>query len=175
MDDYASLNHTRWECRVPCGVNPEVSGRKALYASLRRDLGPVFKSLAEQRESTVEEGQLIPIMSPCVVRFPEARCLSGVSFIKGKAAIHIARTYQGKKQRSWELCFVLVFFGVLNLLILLWFASYIRRIDIIQDSLRQTVILLTVLANRQGATQANHRRCFNASPTPTAKAVIGWG
>ena len=57
MDDSESLAHTKWECKYHVVWIPKYR-RKALYAELRRYLGPVFRDLAQQRECTVEEGHL---------------------------------------------------------------------------------------------------------------------
>ena len=59
MDEYESLNHTKWECKYHVVFIPK-GRRKALYAGLRRYLGEVFRRLAEQRESRIEEGHLLP-------------------------------------------------------------------------------------------------------------------
>jgi len=41
--------------------------RKALYAELRRHLGEVFRRLAEQKESRIEEGHLLATMATPIV------------------------------------------------------------------------------------------------------------
>ena len=56
---YETLKHTTWECKYHVVFIPKCR-RKALFAQLRRDLGPVFRSLAEQKECKVEEGHLMP-------------------------------------------------------------------------------------------------------------------
>ncbi|MCU0663584.1 MAG: transposase, partial [Myxococcota bacterium] len=55
MDDGESLSHTKWECKYHVVFIPKCR-RKTLYGELRRHLGEVFKRLAEQKESRVEEG-----------------------------------------------------------------------------------------------------------------------
>ena len=73
--------------------------RKALYAQLGRDLGPVFRSLAEQKECTVEEGHLMPDHVHMLLSVPPKYAVSQVmGFIKGKSAIHIARVYAGRRR-----------------------------------------------------------------------------
>src|SRR6201997_2280990 len=57
MDDYESLSHTKWECKYHVVFIPKCR-RKTLYAELRRHLGEVFRRLAEQKESQIEEGHL---------------------------------------------------------------------------------------------------------------------
>ena len=59
MDEYRSPNHTQWKCLCHMVFIPKCR-RKTLYRELRKYLGEVFRGLAEQRESRVEEGHLIP-------------------------------------------------------------------------------------------------------------------
>ena len=59
MDEYESLSHTKWECKYHVIFIPKYR-RKVLYGQLRRHLGEVFRKLAEQKESRVEEGHLMP-------------------------------------------------------------------------------------------------------------------
>ena len=59
MQTYETLKHTTWDCKYHVVFIPKYR-RKALYAQLRRDLGPVFRDLAEQKECKVEEGHLMP-------------------------------------------------------------------------------------------------------------------
>lgn len=59
MDEYESLNHTQWECLYHVVFIPKCR-RRRLYVELRKYLGEVFRRLAEQKESRVEEGHLMP-------------------------------------------------------------------------------------------------------------------
>jgi putative transposase len=59
MDDAESLSHTKWECKYHVIFIPKCR-RKTLYVELRRHLGEVFRKLAEQKESRIEEGHLLP-------------------------------------------------------------------------------------------------------------------
>jgi putative transposase len=58
MDEYESLNHTKWECKYHVVFIPKCR-RKTLYTQLRPYLGEVFKRLAQQKESRIEEGHLV--------------------------------------------------------------------------------------------------------------------
>ncbi len=58
MDDYESLSHSKWECKYHVVFIPKCR-RKTLYVELRRHLGEVFRKLAEQKESRIEEGHLL--------------------------------------------------------------------------------------------------------------------
>ena len=55
MDEYQSLNHTLWECLYHVVFIPKCR-RRTFYSELRKYLGEVFRRLAEQKESRVEEG-----------------------------------------------------------------------------------------------------------------------
>lgn len=95
---YETLKHTTWECKYHVVFIPKYR-RKALYAQLRRDLGPVFRSLAEQKECTVEEGHLMADHVHMLLSVPPKYAVSQVmGFIKGKSAIHIARVYAGRRR-----------------------------------------------------------------------------
>ena len=58
MDEYESLSYTKWECKYHV-VFISKCRRKTLYAELRRHLGEVFRKLAAQKESKIEEGYLM--------------------------------------------------------------------------------------------------------------------
>ena len=59
MDEYASLSHSKWECKYHVVFIPKCR-RKTLYGELRKHLGEVFRKLAQQKESRIEEGHLMP-------------------------------------------------------------------------------------------------------------------
>ena len=98
MDDYESLSHTKWECKYHVVFIPKCR-RKTLYAELRRHLGEVFRSLAEQKESRIEEGHLLADHVHMLMSIPPKYAVSQViGFMKGKSAIHLARVYGGRKR-----------------------------------------------------------------------------
>ena len=98
MNDYRSLSHTKWECKYHVVFIPKYR-RKALYAELRKDLGEVFHRLAEHRDSRVEEGHLMPDHVHMMLSIPPKYAVSQVvGFMKGKSAIHIARTWFGRRR-----------------------------------------------------------------------------
>ena len=73
--------------------------RKALYGELRRHLGKVFKKLAGQKESRIEEGHLMPDHVHMMIAIPPKYAVSQVvGYIKGKSAIHMARVYAERKR-----------------------------------------------------------------------------
>lgn len=58
MDKTDSLNHTKWECKYHVVFIPK-GRRKLLYVELRKHLGEVFRTLAQHKESRIEEGHLM--------------------------------------------------------------------------------------------------------------------
>jgi REP-associated tyrosine transposase len=100
MDTSKSLSHTRWECKYHIVFIPKCR-RKTLYGQLRVHLGEVFRMLAAQRESQIEEGHLMPDHVHMLVSIPPKYSVSQVvGFIKGKSAIHLARVY-GERKRNF--------------------------------------------------------------------------
>ena len=100
MDELQSLNHSKWECKYHVVFIPKCR-RKTLYAQLRRHLGEVFRRLAEQKESKIEEGHLMPDHVHMMISIQPKYAVSQViGFIKGKSAIHLARVY-GETRRNF--------------------------------------------------------------------------
>ncbi len=98
MRRVSSLNHTRWECKYHIVFIPKYR-RKAIFGQIRQELGEVFRKLAEQKESVIEEGHIMPNHVHMMISIPpKYAVLQVVGFIKGKSAIHIARTYAGRKR-----------------------------------------------------------------------------
>jgi putative transposase len=97
--------------RSPAPHNPELRihhivfipkcRRRILYQQLRRHLGEVFRSLAQQKESRIEEGHLMADHVHMMISIPPKYAVSQVvGFIKGKSAIHLARAY-GERTRNF--------------------------------------------------------------------------
>ena len=98
MDEMESLSHTKWECKYHVVFIPKCR-RKVLYGELRRHLGEVFRKLAEQKESRIEEGHLLPDHVHMMIAIPPKYAVSQViGFIKGKSAIHLARVIRRAKE-----------------------------------------------------------------------------
>jgi putative transposase len=94
------LNHTKWECKYHVVFIPKCR-RKTLYVQLRQYLGEVFRKLAEQKESRIEEGHLMSDRVHMMISIPPKYAVSQVvGFIKRKSAIHLAPTY-GEHRRNF--------------------------------------------------------------------------
>ena len=98
MDEYDSLSHSKWACKYHIVFIPKCR-RKTLYIQLRKQLGEVFRKLAAQKESRIEEGHLLLDHVHMLIAIPPKYAVSQViGFIKGKSAIHLARVYGERKQ-----------------------------------------------------------------------------
>ena len=98
MQNFESLSHVRWECKYHVVFIPKYR-RKVLFGQIRQELGDVFHRLARQRECVIEEGHVMPDHVHMMISIPPKYSVAQVvGFIKGKSAIHIARTHLGKKQ-----------------------------------------------------------------------------
>lgn len=100
MDEAENLSHTKWQCKYHVVFIPRCR-RKTLYRQLRRYLGEVFRDLAKQKESRIEEGHLMPDHVHMMISIPPKYAVSQVvGYIKGKSAIHLARVY-GERRRNF--------------------------------------------------------------------------
>ena len=91
MERYESLKHTKWECKYHVVWIPKCR-KKVLYGQLRKDLGPVVRKLASQKESEVVEGKLKVDHVHMVVSIPPKYSVAQViGYVKGKSAIWVAR------------------------------------------------------------------------------------
>ena len=98
MDNCESLRHTKWECKYHVVFIPK-GRRKKLYKQLRQHLGEVFRRLAQQKESQILEGHLIVNHVHMLISIPPKYAVAQViGYIKGKSAIHIARTVGGRRR-----------------------------------------------------------------------------
>ncbi|MDX9763105.1 MAG: IS200/IS605 family transposase [Desulfomonilia bacterium] len=98
MEAEASLSHTRWECKYHIVWIPKYR-KKTMYGQLRKHLGEVIRKLARQKESNVIEGHLMPDHIHMLISIPPKYSVSQViGYMKGKSAIHIARSYFGKRK-----------------------------------------------------------------------------
>ena len=96
--DYETLSHSKWDCKYHVVFIPKYR-KKTLFAELRRHLGGVFRPLAEQKESRIEEGHLMADHVHMLISIPPKYAVAHVvGFIKGKSAIHIARTFMDRRR-----------------------------------------------------------------------------
>ena len=112
MRDYQSLAHTAWDCKYHIVFIPK-GRKKAIFGAIRHHLGQVLHELAQQKECKIVEGHLMRDHVHICISIPPKHSVSYVvGYIKGKSAIHLARTYGGRRrnfvgQHFWARgCFV---------------------------------------------------------------------
>ena len=72
-----------------------------MYGQIRIHLGEVIRELARQRECQVLEGHICPDHVHVYIAIPPKYAVAQIAgYIKGKSAIHIARTF-GKRSRNF--------------------------------------------------------------------------
>ena len=87
MDEHESLNHSKWACKYHVVFIPKCR-RRTLYIQLRRYLGEIFRKLAEQKESRIEEGHLMSGHVHMMISIPPKYAVSQViGYIKGKSCL----------------------------------------------------------------------------------------
>ena len=105
MKDVQCLSHTKWECKFHIVWIPKCR-RKMLYGQLRKNLGDELHDLARQKESRVLEGHLHPDHVHMLISIPPKYAVAQVvGYMKGKSAIHIARTYLGQRKNYGGMSF----------------------------------------------------------------------
>ena len=98
MNDIGRLRHSVWECKYHIVWIPKCR-RKVLYGQLRRELGEVFHELARQKECRIEEGHMQSDHVHVLMSIPPKYAVAQVvGFLKGKSAIHVARTFGGRRR-----------------------------------------------------------------------------
>ncbi|MDD5171005.1 MAG: IS200/IS605 family transposase [Syntrophales bacterium] len=98
MNSSESLSHASWECKYHIVWIPKYR-KKSIYEELRKYLGSMLKDLASQKECQILEGHLRSDHVHMLISIPPKYAVSQVvGFIKGKSAIHIARTFMGRRK-----------------------------------------------------------------------------
>jgi putative transposase len=86
--------------QAPCSIHTEVS-EEGTVCELRVHLGDVFRTLAQHKESRIEEGHLMPDHVHMMISIPPKLSVSHiVGCIKVKSAVHLARVY-GEQKRNF--------------------------------------------------------------------------
>ena len=97
---YQSLCNSKWDCKYHVVFVPKWR-RRAIFGPIRQQLGPIFHSLAKQKECQIIEGHLMPDhVHICIAIPPKHAVASVIGFLKGKSAIAIARL--GGKERNFS-------------------------------------------------------------------------
>ena len=93
---YQSLSHSKWNCKYHLIFVPK-KRKNVIYGKIRTELARIFHELAKQKESQITEGNLSKDHVHMCIEIPPKYAVSSVlGFLKGKSAIAIARTIQGR-------------------------------------------------------------------------------
>jgi len=96
------ISHSQWGCKYHVVFVPK-RRRKVIFGNIRRQLGPVFHALAQQKECQIVEGHLMPDhVHICITIPPKHPVASVIGFLKGKSAIAIARMCGKERNFSGE-------------------------------------------------------------------------
>ena len=102
MKEYQSLSHTKWDCKYHVVYIPK-RRKKLMFGRLRRELGTVFRELAEHKGCQIVEGHLMPDhVHMCISIPPKYSVSSVVGYLKGKSAIAIARRFGRERNFTGE-------------------------------------------------------------------------
>lgn len=95
---YESLSHSKWNCKYHVIFVPK-RRKKILFGQTRKELVRIFHELAKQKESRITEGNMsLDHVHMCIEIPPKYAVASVLGFLKGKSAIAVARTMQGKER-----------------------------------------------------------------------------
>ena len=101
MNEYESLNHTKWECKYHVVFIPKYR-RKALYGSLRKHLGSLFRGLARHKECEVGEGHLMVDHVHMLLSIPPSFSVSrAVQYLKGGSSHKLLSEFGILRKRYW--------------------------------------------------------------------------
>ena len=95
---YESLSHSRFDCKYHVVFIPHCR-KKVLFGKIREFLGPKFHELANQKGCKIIQGGICLDHVHMLITIPPKYSVSEViGYIKGKAAIAVARQFSGRKQ-----------------------------------------------------------------------------
>jgi len=98
MQDYDSLNHTKWECKYHIVWIPKYR-RRSLYGKIRAYLWEEIRRLAVRKGSEILEGHIMNDHIHMLIKIPPKYSVSQVvGYIKGKSAIYVARRFGERKK-----------------------------------------------------------------------------
>jgi putative transposase len=72
-----------------------------MYEEMRREIGKLLRSLAEQRGCWIDEGHLLRDHVHILISIPPKTSVSdAIGFMKGKSAIHIGRNFAPSRRNG---------------------------------------------------------------------------
>ena len=100
MHDWQSLSHVRWDCKYHVVIIPKYR-KKVIYGKLRRQIGPVLRSLCQRRGVTLVEGHTMPDhIHMCLSVPPKFSVAHTIGFLKGKSAVIVHRRLLNERRMT---------------------------------------------------------------------------
>jgi putative transposase len=98
IEEYGRLSHSLWECKYHIVFVPKYR-KKSFFGLLRKEVGSIFRKLAEQKDCEILEGHVMLDHVHMLISIPPKYAVSSiVGYIKGKSTIYIARHFRGKER-----------------------------------------------------------------------------
>ncbi|BBA32303.1 transposase IS200-family protein [Methylocaldum marinum] len=105
MREWQSQSHVKWYCKYHVAFVPKYR-RRAIYGTLRRRVGGIFRELCRQVGIELVEGHAMPDhIHLCLSIPPKFSVAYTVGFLKGKSAVRIHREFLGQKRNFTGLHF----------------------------------------------------------------------
>ena len=105
MREWQNQSHVRWYCRYHIIIVPQYR-QKAIFGTLRKDIGKILRALCEQMGIELVEGHAMPDHVHLCLRIPPKYSVANaVGRLKGKAAIRMHREYLGRTRNFTGLHF----------------------------------------------------------------------
>jgi putative transposase len=106
MRDWQSQSHVKWYCKYHVVFVPKYR-RRAIYGTLRRQIGGILRELCRQAQIELVEGHAMgDHVHLCLSIPPKYSVANTVGFLKGKSAIRIHRECFGQKRNFTGLHFL---------------------------------------------------------------------
>ena len=87
MADYGNLAHSRWDSKCHIVFIPKYR-KNQLFGKVRSYLGPVFHDLAQQKESKIVEGHMMPDhVHMCISIPPKFSVAQVIGYIKVQSQV----------------------------------------------------------------------------------------
>ncbi len=95
MSSYHSLQRSKWECRYPVDFIPKYR-KERIFGQIKQHLGSVFRKLAEERESEINEEHLMSDHVHMLISIPREEARPTLSPLR--------QTTRGRSEREiWSL------------------------------------------------------------------------
>lgn len=105
MRDWQGQSHVKWYCKYHIVIVPKYR-RRAIFGSLRRQIGGILRDLCMQHGVELVEGHAMgDHIHLCLSIPPKYSVANTVGFLKGKSAIRIHREFMGQRRNFTGLHF----------------------------------------------------------------------